>query len=156
MTVKTTAQSKFYIGPVQTSDLDATGYAALTGWTQVKEISDLGEAGAEGKEVSFASIEDGYQRKFKGSIDSGTIELEVGRDPDDEGQNAMRAAAEAWDAYAFKVVLNDMPAGGTTATTFYFRGPVLSAKTTMKTADDVVKQTFKVAITGKIVEVPAA
>lgn len=158
MSIQTTAKAKFYVGPAQTSDLTLTGYTAITTWTEVKEVEDLGQWGAEGKEVTFVGLADGYTRRLKGSIDSGSVELVCARDPLDPGQIAMRAAAEEWDAHVFKVVLNDAPVSAGlagTATTFYFRGPVLSAKNNFGTADDVTKTTFTVGITGAIIEVPA-
>ena len=95
---------------------------------------------------------DGYVRKLKGTIDSGKVELVIARDESDTGQTALRAAAATWNAHNFKVELNDAPVGGT-PTTFYFRGPVLSAKLSLGTADDVVKQTFTVAVSGQVFEV---
>ena len=99
-----------------------------------------------GQGINFSNIGDGYVRKLKGTIDSGKVELVTARDKSDAGQTALRAAAATWNNYNFKVELNDAPVGSSgtgTPTTFYFSGPVLSAKLTLGTADDVVKQTFK-------------
>ena len=155
MSISATAKSKFYVGPSSNADLILAGFEALT-FVEVGEVEDLGEWGAEGKEVTFVGLADGYTRRLKGSVDSGSVELICARDALDAGQSAMRAAAESWDAFTFKVVLNDAPTDEGTPTTFFFRGPVLSAKNSFGTADDVTKTTFTIGITGQILEVPAA
>lgn len=153
MTINTTAKTKIYVGTTATFT-DVTGYSGDT-YTEIGETENLGTWGAEGKEISFISINDGYARKLKGSIDSGKIDLVCARDPADAGQTLLRTAANSLSAYNFKVVLTDAPTGGT-PTTYYFSGPVLSAKNNFGGADDVIKTTFTISISGQIIEVPAA
>ncbi|MEX0404048.1 Ig domain-containing protein [Aquibium sp. LZ166] len=155
MSIQTTAKSRVFIG-----DPNAT-IALLAdfeneSWTEIKEVEDLGEWGAEGTEVTFLSLADGHVRRRKGSIDSGTVELICGRDPSDPGQNKARAAVEEWLPYAFKVELNDKPTPDGSNTVFYFRAPVMSARNQFGTADDITKTTFALGIDGTILEVPAA
>lgn len=164
--LSSTAHSKFYIGPASTSTpadedgylntTDASGNTVARVYTEVIGTTDLGEFGAEGKELTSAHVDDGLVYKLKGSIDNGSLEIICDRDPSDPGQIAMRAAAATWDNYLFKIVLNDKPTGGTQASTYCFRGPVLSAKNTLKGADDITQTTFKISISGDIIEVLAA
>lgn len=156
MAISTTAKSRLYIGPAVTAaPADAAAYAALA-WVEVDDISDLGEIAGEGTDITIKRISDGYARHLKGTVDNGSLEITCLRNLDDDGQAAMTAAAGTWNSYAFKVQLNDMPVGGTAPTVFYFMGPILSAKTTLKTGDDAVTTVYKAAISGPILEVPAA
>ncbi|WP_353641971.1 Ig domain-containing protein [Mesorhizobium sp. WSM2239] len=155
MTINTTAKAKVFIGnPNATIALLAEFEAE--DWTEIKEVEDLGEWGAEGTEVTFISLADSHTRRRKGSIDSGTVALIVGRDPLDPGQTKARAAVEEWLPYAFKVELNDKPTPTGENTVFYFRAPVMSARNQFGTADDITKTTFSLGIDGAILEIPSA
>lgn len=154
MTIRTTAKCKFFVGTTKSASALAD-YTADT-WTEVTPVENLGEFGAEGASVVFKAISDGYARKLKGTIDSGDIQLVCARDPADAGQIALRAAATSLFSYNFKVMLNDQStANGATPTIYYFSGPVMSAKNSLGAGDDVTKTTFKISISGQILEVPA-
>jgi len=152
MTIQTTAKAKVYIGAEPDAEISTLEQFEAVTWTEIREIEDLGEWGAEGTEVTFISLADTHTRRRKGSIDSGTVELICGRDPTDPGQNKARAAVEEWLPYPFKVVLNDKPTPSGTPTTFYFRAPVMSARNQFGTADDLTKTTFSLGIDGAILE----
>jgi hypothetical protein len=92
---------------------------------------------------------------MKGALDAGDIQLEVGRDPFDPGQIALRAASVTTGAYNFKVILNDKSISTDTATLFYFKALVNGASNQLKGVNDVTLQTFELAITSDIVEVAA-
>ncbi|MCP8894334.1 Ig domain-containing protein [Shinella daejeonensis] len=155
MSIQTTAKSRVFIGNPNATIALLNEYEGED-WTEIKEVEDLGEWGAEGTEVTFLSLADGHVRRRKGSIDSGTVALIVGRDPSDPGQNKTRAAVEDWMPYSFKVVLNDKPTPTGENTVFYFRAPVMSARNSFGTADEITKTTFSLGIDGAILEVPAA
>lgn len=155
MTINSTAKSKVYIGPANATIATVDEYEAVD-WTEIKEVEDLGEAGPEGSIQTFLSMADGYVRKLKGSIDAGTIELVVGRDPTDPGQNLARAAAGDWFKYPIKVTLNDKPTPTGIDTVFYFRAIVGSARNNFGNADNITRTTFNLAIDGAILEVQAA
>ena len=133
--------------------------AALQGSTfvEVKGVENLGEFGDENELINFTSLGDGRVRKLKGTADAGTLELVVGRDADDLGQQALRAAAKTKHRYAFKVELDDAPAGADAKpTTFYFAALVGSARNSIGAANDVVKTTFQLHIDSEIFEVEAS
>ena len=94
-------------------------------------------------------------RKLKGTADAGTIELIVGRDPLDPGQNALRAAVKSDLAHNVKVVLNDKPDATGTPTEFFFKAMVASSKNQLGGANEVTKQAFTLSITTEILEVAA-
>jgi Putative Ig domain len=157
--INVTAKSKCYIGsaPFTASHLhpDITDYEAQT-WVEIGEISSLGTWGAKGKEVTASVLNDGYMRRLKGTIDSGTVELVVLRDPFDAGQIAAVAASKVWTTFPFKVELNDAPNETGTPTDFYFLASVMSAENKYDNADTIIETTFSLGITGQITEVTAA
>lgn len=153
MSVKSTAGSKFYIGPVDDA-ATAVEFAALT-YVEVKEVEDLGELGDESEAITFTAVSDSRVRKLKGARDAGTLVLVVGRDPLDPGQAAMRAAESTDFEYCFKLVADDIPEVGGTSSIYYFRGLVMSRRDNYGAGNNVVKTTFNVAINTPIIEVPA-
>jgi hypothetical protein len=150
------ADAKVSIGGVFTGDATSTAaFTALT-WVPVAGLSDMGEFGDEAEVVKFKVIDGGRVRKKVGTKDAGTFEITVGRDPLDVGQQAMRAAVGSKDAYAVKVELNDAPAAaGSTATIFYLKAYVASARNVMGDADTVVTTKFTLEIDAAPLEVPA-
>lgn len=155
MTVHTNAKSRLFIGAANNTISELSDFEAES-WLEIKEVEDIGEFGVEGSEQTFLSLADGYVRKLKGSLNSGTLEVIAGRDPSDPGQNRARAAAGDWFKYPFKVELNDKPTPTGTNTVYYFRAPVMSAKSNYGNADNIVKTTFALSIDGAILELPAA
>lgn len=155
MTINATAKSRVYIGNPNATIALLADFEAET-WTEINEVEDLGEWGAEGTEITFKSLADSHVRRRKGTIDSGTIALVCGRDPSDPGQNKARAAVENHLPYSFKVELADKPTPTGENTVFYFRAPVMSARNNFGTSDDLTKTTFNLGIDGAILEVSAA
>ena len=154
MPASSTALSQIYIGSVFNAAPQLSDFEAQS-WQQIGEVTDLGTFGAKAKELSSIWITDGLVHKYKGSVDSGNLELVVDRDPFDAGQIAVKAAAASTSAYLFKVTLNDSPTEDGTPTSFYFRAIVTSAENKVGTADTIISTTFALAITGAIIEVPA-
>ena len=146
MTAQATAGSKLSIGTT-TLMTTAAAYAADT-WTEVTQISDLGESGDTASEIKAPTIADSRVRKLAGTVDGGDQTIVVNFDPTDAGQVAMRAAIGVNVNHNFKVTLNDAPATGSspTPTTFYFNGIVMEGPVKMGNGDTVVSQTFKIAI----------
>lgn len=155
MAIHTNAKSRLFIGAANNTISTIDQYEAET-WLEINEVEYIGEFGVEGSEQTFISLADGYVRKLKGSLNSGALEVVVGRDPSDEGQNRARAAAGDWFKYPFKVELNDRPTPTGENTVYYFRAPVMSAKSNYGNADNIVRTTFALSIDGEILEIPAA
>ena len=76
-------------------------------------MESLGTFGDTAEEINFTSIGEERVRKVKGARNSGTLELVMGIDYADAGQIALLAAEKEIHSYAFKVVFNDAPEGGT-------------------------------------------
>jgi hypothetical protein len=156
MGISATAKSKLSIGtvPGEEDDFDVATFAADT-YKQVKNVENMGEFGSEAEVIVGKFIDQSYARKLKGTRDNGSMTIVVGHDASDEGQIALKAAEKTEFVYRFKVELNDKPEGGTN-TIYYFAALVASAKSTLDEADNIVKTTFILAITGEVLEVPAA
>lgn len=155
MSINATAKAKVYIGSANATISTLDDFEADT-YTQIKEIEDLGNWGAEARELSFITLESGYVRRLAGSIDSGKVALVAARDPLDPGQILLNANVGAYLPYAFKVVLNDAPNNSGTPTTFYFRAVILSAQNKFGKADEITMTDFTLGIDGAILEIPAA
>lgn len=154
MTVNTAAESTLAIGTTAAAD-DQTSFEADT-YAEVGEVEDLGEFGDQAEEVTFTALANRRTRKFKGSFNAGTVTAVCGFDSSDAGQDAMIAAFASDDDYNFRVMLNDTPAGGSTPTTLYFRGKVMSKQKNVGNVSNVVRQTFAIGINSEIIEVAAA
>lgn len=156
MTISTTARSKLFVGTslvhpaVDQDDYETDSY------TEVGEIEDLSEMGPEGAELTFRAIPDLWMRRRKGGLDAGAVELVCARDPEDPGQNILRAAVIDPLAFNFRVQFNDHFEEGGIDSRFYFRAVVLTGRMNMGQADNITRQTFRLGIDGALLEVPAA
>jgi len=105
------------------TDLNQAAYEALD-WTQVKHVGSIGETGTKDNIVSYDELDSDVTPKGKGISNAGDPPIECARKASDNGQKAMRTAGATKHVYAFKVVDDDMPSGGTNGTTYYNRGLV--------------------------------
>ena len=146
MTITAVAKTKVSIGGV-TAGTDLTAYEAQT-YTEIGEVSDIGEFGDEANVITFETIGDGRVKKAVGTRDAGDLAITVARVDTDAGQIAARAASKTSDHHDFKVVLAN-------GETFYFTGPVSSAKNQFGGPNEVLQTVFTVAISTAITEVAA-
>lgn len=146
-TISAVAKTKFYVGGV-TSGQELADYEAAT-FIEVTDLADIGEFGDAAEIIPFKSIGEGRTKKVVGSRDAGDLEVTVGRIELDPGQQAMRAASKTSSHYDFKVVLSN-------GETFYFTGPVTSAKNQLGGADDIMQTVFTVALSSTVLEVASA
>jgi len=125
----TNAASKIYIcATAQNSELDQTGYEALT-WVEITGIGRRGEIGKNTNIVNYNTWDTNVIQKAKGMTDAGSPELEVARSATDAGQILLRTAAAVGhnSNYAFKEVRAD-GVSGATGTVIYNRGLVVGPK----------------------------
>lgn len=160
MSINASAGAKIFLGPTTAvangtnSDM-ATAYAALTPYTEIKEVETLGEFGDSAQVISFTSLSDSRVRKLKGAKDAGDLQLVVASDPLDAGQTALIAAEGTDFSYAFKVILSDAADANDTDSVIYFHAKVMSKRLGVGGANDVTKRTFVLGIDTKLVEVPS-
>lgn len=160
MPITTALGAKISIGTTLAIDLTGTEFDAIDDfetdqYVEVGEVESLGEFGDESNDVTFASLSDARMRHLKGVRDAGVMEIVCGRDPTDEGQNAMKDAQKTKFNFNFKVEVEDAEDDNHTNSTFYFRALVMSARDEVGEADNVIRTTFNVGINTQIFEVPS-
>jgi hypothetical protein len=158
MTIYATAGAKFYIGGAlsqKSTDFVLADFSSQTAnWKEVKETEGLGSIGDTSQAVNFDGIADKRTRVLKGTRSAGTMEVVCGIDPVDEGQLAVIAAEKTIHDYAFKLVLNDAPAGGTPSER-YFIAKVMSQSEQFDQANNVMKLNISLGVNSNIVRVAA-
>ena len=155
MTVNTAQGSKLFIGGNGAQPVDNAAWAALT-WVEVGEVENFGEIGDESRVGNFTAVADARTRKLKGPFDAGTLNIVVGKDPNNAGQTAMKAAKDSKFDYNFKIQLADAVTPSTgTPTLIYFRGIVQSNRDNIGAVDNVVRTTYSIGVNIKPIEVPA-
>lgn len=153
--IVTTSGARFYIGPAIDSTYDTLDeFRAISGWTEVSLIEDLGEDGDQSNSVTGTAIGDSRVRKAKGARDAGQKSITCFHDPNDAGQLAMETAEEASDRFAFKETLNDGPTGQSD-TVRYFRGLVISQRQQKGTNDTIIRNIYNIDIDSAIFRDPA-
>ena len=124
-------------------------------WTEIHELESLGTVGDTASEVSIDIIGEARTKRLKGTRNAGTMEVVCGLDPADTGQTAAVAAEKTILDYAFKLVLNDAPAGGTPSER-YFIAKVSSAAEVFDSANSVTKLQLSLWVNSNVVKVNAA
>lgn len=108
----------------QNVGLDGTAFAALS-WTEVGHVGNIGESGAKDNIVNYDELATDVLQKNKGITNAGDPMIECARNIADNGQKAMRAAGPTKFFYAFKILDDDEPNGGTHGTIYYNLGLVV-------------------------------
>lgn len=155
--IVTASGSKLYIGnAVSTTQADTlVEFQAMSGWTEVGLVENLGEIGDEASAVTGASVGDSRIRKAKGARDAGTAAIVCFWDPLDAGQAAMETAEQSDNNYAFKLVLSDAPAGYNNSI-IYYRGLVMSRRKNIGVNDNIMRITFNVGVNSELFVDPAS
>jgi hypothetical protein len=83
------------------------------------------------------------------------MEIVCGIDPNDPGQQAVIAAEKEIHDYAFKLVFNDAPPGGTPSER-YFIAKVMSQSEQYDQATSVMKLNISLGVNSNVVRVAAA
>lgn len=119
MSEGTTNESKFYLGPVNAAEADASAYAAVT-WVEVKRLDSLPNIGGKDNVISYTTLDDNVINKKKGATNYGTGNVVVIDKDDDAGQIAMGNAKKTKFSYCFKTVVPTANSvSGTDGITYY-------------------------------------
>ncbi|MCE6960578.1 hypothetical protein LAZ40_16255 [Cereibacter sphaeroides] len=148
--------SKIYIGGViadPAADVTATTFAAQS-WTEIKELESLGTFGDSASEITFEAINQARTKRLKGTRNAGSMDIVCGLDYSDAGQLALIAAEKTISDYAFRVVFNDAPAGGTPSERLFI-AKVASASEGLDTGNSVMKLNASLWINSNIVRINA-
>ncbi len=153
MSVRTSAGTTLKISAATPATFDAAGYNALT-FTNVAEITDLGEFGREYALVTHNPIGSRGTVKKKGSFNEGTMALKLGLDTDDAGQILMKAASLSDNDYSFLITSQN-------GDKYYFQAQVMNFKVGLSTVDAVTSASVNLELTSSsagvgVIEVLAA
>lgn len=143
--VQTSAGSTLRVCPNRPAQYTPAGYKALQ-WTEVAEITDLGEFGREYSKVTHNPVSTRRTNKRKGSFDEGAITLPMARSKNDAGQKLMAAASESDDSFSYCIRLQD-------GTCHYFTAQCMSFKTNVGGVDSITGKTAVLEIDSDILEV---
>lgn len=152
-----TAGSKLEIGQALAfsgTDFTASDFAGQS-WTEISGTTNLGSAGDTSELITSNHIGNARTRKAKGTRNAGSMEVIADLDYSDAGQIALIAAEKTKAAYAFRLVLNDAPVGGTPSERL-FVALVMSAGEQYDEANSVMKLNATLEIDSNIVRVAAS
>lgn len=156
MAIHATNGAKLYIGTVlasKSTDFVEDDFTSQT-WVEIGEVEALGSVGDASTEITFDSISANRTRRLKGTRNAGAMEVVCGMDPADAGQIALLAAEKAIHDYAFRIVLNDAPAGGT-ASERLFIAKVGTAVEALDTANNVMRLNASLWVNSNVVKIDA-
>lgn len=157
MGIYATNGAKFYIGAaitVKPVDFVLADFTSQS-WTEIGEVEGLGSLGDTSQEVISDVIGRSRTQKIKGTRNSGNMEVVCAIDYADAGQLALIAAEKTRYSFAFKLVLNDAPPGGTPSER-YFIAIVGSAVEAFDVANNVMKLNVSLWVNSNVVRVNAA
>ena len=143
----TSAGTKLFISASAPATYNSTGFAALT-FTEIGEVSEMGEFGRQYNLVTFNTLGDRRTVKRKGSYNDGTIACQMARVPDDAGQTILTTAVNSDSSYSIKIKLQD-------GTVFYTSAQVMSYTTNIGNVDQITSATVNLEIDNDILEVAA-
>ena len=141
----TSAGTKLFISASAPATYNSTGFAALT-WTEIGEVSEMGEFGRQYNLVTFNTLGNRRTVKRKGSYNDGTIACQMARVPDDAGQTILTTAVNSDNSYSIKIKLQD-------GTVFYTTAQVMSYTTNIGNVDQITSATVNLEIDNDILEV---
>jgi hypothetical protein len=152
------AGCRIYIGsPIEIGNVDliADDFEGET-WTEIDGFSTMGAFGDSAAEITTSLINRSRDITQKGTFNAGSMECTFAVMPNDPGQIALIAARSSRANYAFRIVLNDEPAGGGTPGERLFAGLVMSATEQGGEANTIRNLSATIKINTNIVTIPAA
>lgn len=129
---------------------DEAGYEALT-YTNVGEITSVGEFGATAAVVTHDPLALGYTVKRKGQINYGTLTLQMARDVSDAGQIVLKAGADG----ASKYVVHTWRVTHQSGLVQYFTGMVFGYTTNVGGSNQIVGASTTIELDRPILDIPA-
>lgn len=156
MTIYATNGAKLYIGGALSSkatDFVESDFDSQS-WVEIGEIEALGTVGDTSAEITFDSISANRTRRLKGTRNAGAMEVVCGIDYEDPGQIALIAAEKTIHDYAFRIVMNDAPDGGSPSERLFI-AKVGSAAEALETANNVMKLNATLWVNSNVVHVDA-
>lgn len=141
MSAHTSAGTIIYISDDTPATFNVAGYTA-TGvvFTAIGEITNAGEFGRVYQAIKHNPLATRGTRKYKGSFDEGTMNLQLALDTDDAGQIIAKVALDSDNDYSFKVT---MPNGDD----FYFQAKLMSFPIGINDVNSMTSATMQLELT---------
>ena len=140
----TSAGSKISIGNPPASQTQVALQAVS--YTDIAEVTDIGEFGKSYNLVTHNPLGDRVTVKRKGSINNGTIALQMAYAPADPGQTLLATAVDSDNSYSYRVTLQDN-------TQFYFTGQAMGRPVQVGGVDSITASTCNIEIDSTIFRV---
>ena len=151
-----TAGTKVHVGPQTTATpADASAWAALTPWTEIVNLEDIGELAINRQQINVSVIGDMFVRTFGGAQEPGAWALSGTWSPGDDGQAIIATAVNQNLLYPFRITFADRLNAQGTDSVIYIHGQVLSYPVRPGGNQDVVRTTINVGIVAPLVFVAA-
>jgi hypothetical protein len=139
MASRTSAGSTLRVSAAQPGTFNVAGYNALS-WTEVGEITDLGEFGREYNLVTHNPLKTRATVKKKGSYNEGQINLQMALDDADAGQVILSAAVLSDNDYSFEITLQS-------GKKYFFQAQVMKFKPNVGSVDNITTASVMLEIT---------
>lgn len=143
----TSAGTTLGVSATAPATYDQAGFELLT-FTEVGEITDLGEYGRQYNLVTHNPLGDRRTVKRKGSYNDGALSMQLARVPDDTGQVILINALDTDDSIACEITLQN-------GDIQYFTAQVMSYTTGVGSVDQITNAACNLEIDNDIIEVAA-
>ena len=140
--VFTSAGTTIFIGDALPANYDKAGFESVM-WTEIGEVTDLGEFGKEFNLVTHNALNNRRTVKRKGSYNDGAVTMQYAFQRQLQGQVDLRAALESDDSYPVKIVLQD-------GTHIYMSVQVMSAPVNVGSVDQITSASTTLEIDNDI------
>jgi hypothetical protein len=156
---QTFADSKIFIGttaPIDyTTDEQAVADFEADDFTEILEMSNLGDIGPVANILQFVTVSGNRTKKSKGQLNEGDPVLVVGREANDPGQVLVRAAGKDKYYRNFKLELADAESEHYTNSVIYFRAIVSGAPRQFGGNESFMTESYTLGIYPQAIEVPS-
>lgn len=146
--VQTSAGTTFALSADAPATYDAAGYSALT-YIEVGEVTNIPEFGGSYQLVTHEPLASRDVIKRKGSLNHGSITLQIGKDISDTGQELLKTAYGEDEVYSFEITLQD-------GTVQYSTGQVFSYNTNVGNSNQITGISCQIEFDTEIIEVEAS
>lgn len=143
--VQTSAGTTFALSAEVPETFDAAGYSSLT-YTDVGEVTNIPEYGGSYQLVTHEPLGSRAVVKRKGSINHGSLTLQIGKDINDAGQALLKTAYGEDEVYSFEITLQD-------GIIHYTTGQVFSFTTNVGNSNQITGISCQIELDTEIIEV---
>ena len=138
----TSAGSSIWIGLPPVGGTTLATLQAVS-YTPIAEVTDIGEFGRTYNLVTHNPLGDRITVKRKGSINNGTLAVQMAYAPADAGQSMLATAVDSDDSYSYKVILQD-------GTQFLFTAQAMGRPVQVGGVDSITASTCNIEIDSQI------